>query len=110
MPDKTKLQLQYKKIYGNEFLRLNNLKVGDCVKMEFDYQKIESIPRSKGKLIKTYKKNTEGVLKLDNDGVLYAESNELMDFYYVSYDFYNRAKYNLQKRKSIIKFGGGFIL
>ena len=67
------------------------------------------IQGSRGKEIRESKKIADGILKIDERGMLYAKSDELMDFYFISYDFYNRKVFNLKKRKSKIKLGVGFI-
>ena len=42
-------------------------------------------------------------MKLDERGMLYAESYELMSFYTISFDFYNRKIFNHKQQKSKIK-------
>ena len=110
LPDEKELNSFYLKKYGEEFLKLNNLKVGDRIRTAFTYEVVTQIPRSKGKEKRKHKKIADGILKIDERGMLYAESDELMSFYTVSFDFYNRKIFNLKKQKSKIKLGAGFIL
>ena len=110
LPDEKELNSFYLKKYGEEFLKLNNLKVGDRIRTAFPYEVVTQIPRSKGKEIREHKKIADGILKLDERGMLYAESDELMSFYTISFDFYNRKIFNHKQQKSKIKLGAGFIL
>lgn len=114
LPDKLKLQNEYLKRYGEEFLLLNDLKVGDEVILDFNYQSIHTKYNSRElERFNNYKK-AKGILKLDENGCLFAESIDDADFYVSkSNGFCGRSRrtwYQLERKKSIYKFGVGFIL
>lgn len=113
-PDQKKLQLEYLKIFGEEFLKLNNLNIGDKVLLNFSYESIHTKYNSRELQKFTNYKESEGILKLDNDGVLYAESIEDANFYVSKSNGFSgrsyKSWYELKKKKSIVKFGTGFIL
>ena len=56
LPDEKELKSFYLKKYGEEFLKLNNLKVGDRIRTAFPYEVVTQIPRSKGKEIRKHEK------------------------------------------------------
>ena len=107
-PDTKKLHIDFLINYSNEFLKLNSLKVGDEIEIEFDYQVLRSGYKSREMNSYTWQKVTKGILKLDNDGCLYAESLDNFTFYK---HIQVRGKYVWQSenRKSIKRFGTGFI-
>jgi len=112
-PDKAKLQNEYLVKYGEQFLILNNLKVGDEVILEFPYEGVSQKYKSREMEKYTYKKKVKGILKIDEQGRLYAESLEDMQFYnYTSNGFSGRSRkswYQPISKKSIVKFGTGFV-
>jgi len=98
MPDIKKYKIEFLKNYQNEFLKINNLKIGDTVVMSFPYE----IWRS-GQVMVT-NKEAEGVLKVDKDGILFAESVEDMPFF-TCHTRGRRTTYNQIERKAIAKIG-----
>lgn len=108
MPDTQKLQSEYLLNYGKEFLRLNNLNVGDEIELPFDYEVTKTRYKSRELEKYTFQKNATGVLKLDDTGFLYAESLENMQFYEHTRDG-RRWYYRSVMKKSIKRFGTGFI-
>ena len=110
-PDKLRLQNEYLIKYGNEFLSLNNLKVGDIIDFEFPYEGIHQRFKSREMAKSTYKKTTKGILKKDDVGRLIVESVEDLPFYeYLSNAISGkRSCYKLVNRKSIVKLGTGFV-
>lgn len=100
------LEKEYKLRFKEEFLKLNGLQIGDEVEMEFNYEKIT---REKSKEHKvTFSKTLKGILKETEEGFLYAESLEVLPFYkFVNH--IRRGYYESTPRKSVIKFGTGFI-
>jgi len=62
-------------------LRINNLKIGDEIEIEFDYEKVSTRYKSREMDKYTYKKLAKGILKIDENGGLYAESIDNMIFY-----------------------------
>lgn len=111
-PNKDTLQKEYLRIYGEKFLLLNNLKVDDEIELLFPYERV-SIPYKLRELCKyIYKMLCMGILKLDEDGCLYAESIDELDFYESRMKNKGRnvvTEYWHKKKKSIVKFGTGFI-
>lgn len=111
-PNKKELELEFLRNYGENFLGLNSLKIGDVIEIEFPYQ--TCYRNEKRELVSaSWKRVEKGVLKYDENNVLYAESIENLPFYpYGS----NGKRGRLEKRepvyrpkKSIVKFGTGFI-
>jgi len=107
-PDKEKLHIEFLVNYGNELLKLNNLKVGDEIEIEFDYEQLRSGYKSRELNRMVWQKLAKGVLKLDEDGCLYAESLDDFTFYWQTQVF-GKYKWQSETRKSIRKFGTGFI-
>lgn len=97
-PDSEEINKQVLLKYKEEFLKLNNLKIGDLVTLEFPFQRVY-----KENTI-TWNKPMDGFLKEDENGYLYAESLEDADFYRWNSDNRRRPYYELQRRKSIFKF------
>lgn len=112
-PNKEKLQNEYLVKFGQEFLKLNNLNIGDEVFMEFPYEGVSQKYKSREMEKYSYKKKVKGILKLDEQGRLFAESVEDLQFYnYTSNGFSGRNRkswYQPISKKSIIKFGTGFV-
>lgn len=107
-PDKKSLQKEYLLKYRDQFLSLNNLKVGDEISLSFTCNNLI------GKQIYLTSKITKGVLKLDDNGVLYAESLDNMPFYrHMDNGLSGRSKRSWVQRteaKSKYFFGDGFII
>jgi len=101
-PQTKEIKRQMRIKYGEEFLRMNNLKVGDKVTLEFPYEKVYNQPRV-GMSRVTFKKEAEGILKLDENGFLYAESLENFSFYQLQTDK-KKDYYKHSQRKSIFHF------
>ena len=97
-PDKVKLQNEYLVSYGKEFLRINNLKVGDEIDLEFPYEGVSQKYKSREMEKFSYKTTTRGILKLDDVGRLYAESIKDLVFYE-----YTSNGYSGRNRKSWYK-------
>lgn len=108
MPDTKKLQSQYLVNYGKEFLILNNLNIGDEIELPFDYEVTKTRYKTREIDKFTFQKNAKGVLKLDENGFLFAESLDNMQFYEYTKDG-RKYYYKQVTRKSIKRFGTGFI-
>lgn len=112
-PDKVKLQNEYLVNYGKEFLRINDLKVGDEIELEFPYEFIKQKYKSREMEKYSGKKIGKGTLKLDDVGRLYAESLDDFVFYkYTSNGYTGRSRrswYEEVRKKSVIRFGTGFV-
>lgn len=98
-PDKDKIIHDIKIKFKDEFLKLNNLKIGDEVYLKFPYHRIYKEPRKHEQRI-TWHKDMEGILKEDENGYLYAESLEDMSFYKLNKKDYYEHYY----KKSIHNF------
>ncbi|MBP1165096.1 hypothetical protein JOE44_001980 [Chryseobacterium sp. PvR013] len=107
-PDKKSLQKEYLLKYRDQFLKLNNLKVGDEITLDFTCNNLI------GKQIYLTSKITTGILKLDENGFLYAESSHNMPFYrQMDNGLSGRSKRSWFQRtdtKSKKYFGDGFII
>ena len=114
LPNKEVLFNEFLKKYGDEFLRLNGLKIGDIVNLRFSYNILRSKYKSRQMERFTEYKKADGILKYDDNGALIAESLDDFDFYYsVSNGRSGRdykSWYELKRGKSVYKFGIGFIL
>ena len=112
-PNTSVLQTEYLVKYGQEFLRLNNLTVGQIAEFDFPYEKVSTKYKSRELEKYSYKKRVPGILKLDEHGRLYAESIDDLVFYeYESNNYSGRSRkswYREVKKKSVINFGKGFI-
>ncbi|MEP7198034.1 MAG: hypothetical protein ABI851_16060 [Saprospiraceae bacterium] len=112
-PDKVKLQNEYLVNYGKEFLNINKLIVGDEIIMEFPYEGLSQKYKSREMEKFSYKKTIKGILKLDDIGRLYAESLDDLVFYeYTSNGYSGRQRKNWYKevrKKSVVRFGTGFV-
>lgn len=111
MPNEEELKLSFLVNFGQEFLKLNSLKVGDIVEVDFPYQTLHSGYKSREMTTATWNRKEKGVLRLDDKGRLFAESLEPMDFYKWEYkdSKMKTGFYKNEKRKSIVKFGTGFL-
>jgi len=108
MPDKESLKSDFLLKYKYQFLSLNDLKIGDAVVMEFDYEKIHTNYNRKGESKFNWKQKCEGILKEDENGFLYAESKEKLPFYHL--ESKGRKDYYVRELKhSIIRFGEGYL-
>lgn len=67
--------------YKEEFLRTNRVKVGDSIKVQFYYEILRPKYRGSGSNKYTERKIADGILKEDNQGVLYVESVEDLQYY-----------------------------
>lgn len=112
-PDKVKLQNEYLVNYGKEFLRINDLKVGDEIELDFPYEFVRQKYKSREMEKYSDKKTGKGILKLDDVGRLYAESLDDFVFYkYTSNGYTGRSRrswYEEVRKKSVIRFGTGFV-
>lgn len=110
-PDTKKLHIEFLKTYRDEFLKLNNLKIGDEIELEFDYQVLRTSYNRREQNAYTFKKLAKGVLKLDEDNCLYAESLDDFTFYWNAplRTGSNKYAWRSENRKSIKKLGTGFI-
>jgi hypothetical protein len=112
-PDKVKLQNEYLVNYGKEFLRINCLKVGDEIELEFPYEFVRQKYKSREMEKYSGKKIGKGILKLDDAGRLYAESLDDFVFYNHTSNGYTgrsrRSWYEEVRKKSVIRFGTGFV-
>lgn len=111
-PDKDKLNLEFRKNYGEEFLKLNGLKIGDIVEISFKYQTCYRGYKNE-QFTSSWERIEKGILKYDENMCLYAESIEKMPFYdYESNGKRGKSEKRIpvyRPRKSIVKFGTGFI-
>lgn len=110
-PDIKKLHIEFLINYGIEFLKLNCLKIGDEIELEFDYDVLRSVYKSREMNKYTWKKLAKGILKLDENGCLYAESIDNFTFYWHApiRPGSNKYAWHSKNTKSIKKFGTGFI-
>ncbi len=109
-PDKNHLEKQFLRNYGEQFLSLNNLKVGEVIEIEFPYHQLKSNYKQTARY--TYLKLCKGILKLDEWQCLYAESIDNLPFYdsvSISRGRHIKSEYVRLERRSIVKFGTGFI-
>ncbi len=109
-PDQEQHRNEYLKRYGENFLQLNSLSVGDIVKIEFPYEGLSSNYKSNQQSRYRYNTVVEGVLKLDENGILFAESLIELQFYETKYKGNSlNSYYHPVKKKSIVYFGTGVI-
>ena len=108
-PDIKQLHIEFLRNYGNEFLKLNSLKVGDEIELEFDYDVLRSVYKSRERNKYNYKKLAKGILKLDENQCLIAESLDDFQFYHYIQVRQGRYEWKSEIRKSIRRFGNGFI-
>lgn len=106
-PDKEKIIHDIKIKFKEDFLKINNLKIGDEVYLKFPYHRTYKEPRKPEQRL-TWYKDSEGILKEDVNGYLYAESIELMTFYKLNTDK-KKEFYQSYRKKSIHNFNIGFI-
>ncbi len=107
-PDTKQLHLEFLINYGKEFLKINNIKVGDEVELSFQYDGLRSRYKSREMDRFTFDKVCKGILKLDENGCLYAESLDNFTFYWQA-QVCGKYKWHSESRKSIKRFGTGFI-
>ena len=100
---------QYFENYGLEFLKINNLKIGDIVEAEFSYNYLRSKYKQSGHDCYFEKKRAKGVLKLGASNCLLIESVDDFSFYHQESNGFSGRSYKTwyveTKRKSIIKLG-----
>lgn len=106
------LQSEYLLMIKECILKENDLKIGDRILWEFDHDIIRSGYKRGTQAKYNIKKLCEGILKEDENGFLYAESIEDLDFYQSKYK--NEFKmtghyYKLVKKKSKHYFGSGWV-
>lgn len=107
-PDKDTLQRVYKLAFKEEFLRINNLKVGDEIEWSFPYEAIKSRYNKRGQDRYTFSRIIRGILKEDESGFLYAESLETVPFYHL--ETKGKSEFYKQEMKhSVVRLGTGFI-
>lgn len=108
-PNKAKLINTYLKNYGEEFLSLNNLNIGDKVMLEFTCHELKSKYKSREMERFTKSVLSEGILKIGITGGLIAESIIEMSFYYQQSNGRSgrdyRTWYDLRMQKPVIEFG-----
>lgn len=112
-PDTTELKKQYNLQYKEMFLKENDLKVGDEITCEFDYDVLRPRYRKPGSDKFNFRKEGKGILKEDENGFLYAESIDLFSFYYhADNGIFGRGRrewYIEEKKKAIRKFYNSFL-
>ena len=112
-PELPKLETKILLMVKDEFLKLNNLEVGDHIIWNFRFDTLRSAYKSREMNKYSAHEESEGVLKVDENGFLFVES--LKD-----YTFHNptsnglsgrsrREWYQREIRKSRNYFGVGFI-
>jgi len=92
-------------------LKENNLNVGDKILWDFKYEVVRS-GYKRGEMNKySVSKLCEGVLKVDNNGFLYTESVDELEFHETAYRdiAMKKSYYKRVMKKSIHYFGTGFI-
>lgn len=110
MPD---IQGKMFKLIGAEFLKKNNLKLGDHILWDFRFQTLRGKYKSREMSRYSAYEESEGVLREDENGFLYVESIKKYKFYtYVNNELSGRHKkswYKSEERHSKHYFGTGFI-
>ena len=112
-PELPNLKEKVLKMAKDEFLKLNNLEVGDHIIWNFRYDTLRSAYKSREINKYSAHEESEGVLKVDENGYLFVESLK-------EYAFHNRISnglsgrsrrewYQREMRKSKHYFGVGFI-
>lgn len=109
LPDTKQSHIEFLVNYGNKILELNNLNVGDEIEIEFDYDVLRSQYKSRERSRFNFKKLAKGILKLDENNCLIAESIDDFDFWTYTQIRSNKYEWKLDRRKSIKRFGTGFI-
>ena len=106
------LKKEYLLMVKDAVLKENKLNVGDKILWKFNYQIVRS-GYKRGEMNRySESKICDGILKVDNNGFLYAESVEDLEFYDSEYRNKISLKghyYKKVMRKSIHYFGTGFI-
>ena len=97
-------------LYKKEFLRINNLKLGDEIETEFSYTSLHPKYKSRQMERFTEYKIGKGILKENSDG-LFVESNENFNFHFLTSNNLTgrsrRENYKTIHKKSIYKIRGG---
>lgn len=111
-PEIPDLKNKYLLMLKDSILKNNNLEIGDKILWEFSYQSIKS-GYKRGEINRyDYKKLCKGVLKEDENGLLFAESIDDLEFYVSEYRNKISQKghyYRKIMKKSIHYFGEGYI-
>ena len=110
-PTVPQLKDEYLLMIKEAILKENNLKVGDYILWDFDYQVVSS-GYKRGEFNRfTHKKLCKGVLKEDENGFLFAESLEDLEFHETAYRdaAMRKSYYKRVMRRSKHYFGTGFI-
>ena len=98
------------KIYTEEFLKLNNLNIGDELEVNFTYHKLHPKYKSSKMERVSHNKKAIGTLKEDENG-LYVESNNKFQFYELTSNGLTgrqrREWYKSIMKQSIFKIRGG---
>lgn len=103
---------EYFRLYRDKFLSMNNLKVGDDVIIPFNYHIVRNSYKNK---IERHNRTKECVatLKVDDNGRLYAESHDKLDYYHLENNGLTgrsrREWYARKRRNGIYKFGQGWL-
>jgi len=104
------IKKQILELYKVEFLKLNNLNIGDELEVNFSYHKLHPKYRSSKMERITHKKKAIGILKEDVSG-LYVESKDKFQFYeFTSNGLTGRQRkewYKSIMKPSIFKIRGG---
>lgn len=96
-----------------EFLKLNNLNIGDHIIWNFRFDTLRGAYKKREMNKYSAHEKSEGILKIDDNGYLFVESIKDYTFYNLtSNGFTGRSRkewYKMEKRKSRNYFGVGFI-
>jgi hypothetical protein len=97
----------------NEFLKLNNLKIGDSILWNFRYEELKSQYRKREMARVSFNEESEGILKESEEGFLFVESVNNYSFYTHTWNGRSgrQSKYNYVRamKKATHFFGTGFI-
>jgi len=107
------INIDYLRMYKNEFLELNNLKIGDEIIWNFKYDTLRGRYKSREMDKFSAYEKSKGILKEDDNGVLFVESIKDYNFYnYTSNGLTGRSRkswYQLEKKKAMNYFGTGYV-
>lgn len=110
-PTVPELKEEYLLMVKEAILKENNLKVGDHILWNFNYQVVRS-GYKRGEMNRYgASKVCEGILKENDEGFLYVESIENLEFHDTAYRdaAMKKSYYKRVMRKSTHYFGTGFI-
>lgn len=112
-PELPSLKGKFLIIYKEEFLKLNNLEVGDHIIWNFRYDTLRSAYKKREMNRYSAYEESEGVLKVDENGYLFVESLKKYSFHNpTSNGLSGRSRrewYQREIRKAKHYFGTGFI-